>query len=114
MFNNCSLVAYDHSIISLPIIFDEQNKKYVIKNNDKKKVKYKSSLILLYHFTNTCFRTPPPPPPKKREGKSSCSLENYIDSCLLVNQQSNYIYLQIKKYRPSVSCTSIYIFKIFR
>lgn len=33
---NCNLVAYDHSIISLPIIFDEQNKKYVIKNNDKK------------------------------------------------------------------------------
>lgn len=96
MFNNCNLVAYDHSIISLPIIFDEQNKKYVIKNNDKKQVNYKSSLILLYHFTNTCFRTPPPPP-KKREGKSSCSLENYIDSCLLVNQQSNYSYLQIKK-----------------
>lgn len=96
MFNNCNLVAYDHSIISLPIIFDEQNKKYVIKNNDKKQVNYKSSLILLYHFNNTCFRTPPPPK-KGKEVIMFLRELGYIDSCLLVNQQSNYSYLQIKK-----------------
>lgn len=61
----------------------------------KKQVNYKSSLILLYHFTNTCFRTPPP-----KKGKEVIMILRelgYIDSCLLVNQQSNYSYLQIKK-----------------